>query len=94
MASNPYSLAQDAASAIKTWSGECYFDTTQGIPYATEILGYNPPIELMKSQFVAAALTVPEVIAAKVYISGANNRLLSGQVHVTNNAGVTSKIGF
>ena len=29
----PYALAQDAASAVKTFQGECYYDTTLGIPY-------------------------------------------------------------
>ena len=33
VASEPYSLAQDAASAIKLFQGEYIYDTTIGIPY-------------------------------------------------------------
>jgi hypothetical protein len=54
VASNPYSLAQDAASAIRLFSGELYYDTTQGVPYFGQILGQMPPLEFMKAQFVGA----------------------------------------
>jgi len=50
MATNNYSLAQDAASAIKTFYGEAYYDTTLGIPYKTLILGENPPLEYIRFQ--------------------------------------------
>ena len=32
-----YSLAQDAASAIKTFLGEMFYDTTVGDPWLTQI---------------------------------------------------------
>ena len=31
VASPPYALAQDAASSIKLFSGECYYDTSIGV---------------------------------------------------------------
>jgi len=83
MATNPYALAQDAASAIKTFLGEVWYDTTIGVPYWDEILGYPPSIEIMKSDFQAAALTVPEVTAANVFISDISGRVVSGQVQIT-----------
>ena len=33
LASNPYAIAQDVASAVKLFLGECWYDTTKGIPY-------------------------------------------------------------
>jgi hypothetical protein len=48
IASEPYSLAQDAASAIKTFLGEVWYDTTQGVPYFEQILGKPPNVELMR----------------------------------------------
>ncbi len=36
VASNPYSMAQDAASAIRTFQGEVYYDTTLGIPFGNK----------------------------------------------------------
>ena len=89
MASEPYALAQDAASAIRTFIGECWYDTTIGIPYWSQILGQQPPIELVKQWLIAAALTVPDVVAAQVFLTSIN-RVISGQVQVTNAAGVVT----
>lgn len=94
VASQPYSLAQDAASACKLFQGELYFDTTQGIPYFTQILGQLPPLALIKQRLVEAALTVPGVTAAKVFISGFSGRRLSGQVQITDEAGITTVASF
>ena len=93
-ASNPYALAQDAASAIKLFSGELYYDTSQGIPYFSQILAKQPPISLIKAKYIAAALTVPEVIEAACFISAISGRQISGQVQVTSSSGQTSAIGF
>lgn len=83
-AAEPYSLAQDAASAIKTFAGECFWDVSIGIPYLTEILAQSPPLGLIKQAFVAAALTVPDVAAAKVLLSAISGRAVSGQLQVTS----------
>lgn len=84
LASEPYSLAQDAASAIKTFLGECYWDTMVGIPWLTQILGQRPSLALVKAQLVAAAETVPDVASAVVFLASANGRLITGQVQVTS----------
>lgn len=81
-------LAQDAASAIRTFLGEYFWDTTVGVPYLTQILGPPPPstpvsLALLKQQLIVAALTVPGVASAQVYISALNNRSVSGQVQVS-----------
>lgn len=94
MASDPYAEAQDAASAIKLFQGELYYDTTQGVPYWQSILGMAPNIALMKTKFVAAALTVPGVAAAVCFISAITRRAVSGQVQITTQAGTPAAIGF
>lgn len=94
VAQTPYALAQDAASAIKLFQGELYYDTTKGIPYWSEILGYSPPVPLMKAYFVAAAKTVPGVVEAVCYISSITDRTVSGQVQVTDTAGNISAASF
>jgi hypothetical protein len=68
VASEPYALAQDAASAIKYFQSDDYYDTTAGIPYWQQVLGHWPPVELMKSYFVKAALTVPGVVQGQTFI--------------------------
>jgi hypothetical protein len=94
MATPPYSIAQDVASAIKLFSGELYYDTSQGVPYFSQILGHFPPLALMKAQFVAAALTVPGVASAQCFISSVTDRKVSGQVQITDTAGNVSAVGF
>lgn len=84
VADEPYSLAQDAASAIRTFLGECWYDTTIGVPYLSEILGRNPSPALLKERMVQAALTVPDVASAICYLSAVTHRRITGQVQVTS----------
>ncbi len=94
MASAPYALAQDAASAIKTFEGEVYYNTALGIPYFTQILGYAPPIALMKANFNEAALIVPEVVTSQCFITSWEDRVVRGQVQITDENGNTSAASF
>jgi len=91
---NPYSLAQDAGCAIRTFQGECWYDTSLGVPYWTEILGHFPPIGLVKARFAEAALTVPQVSTALVFVTSFKDRVFQGQVQITSVDGKVSTIGF
>lgn len=86
VASEPYSLAQDAASAIQTWLGEVYYDTTVGVPWLN-ILGQTPALALLKSTLAGVAEQVDGVAAAQVFISSLTNRNVSGQVQVAPESG-------
>jgi len=94
LATSTYALAQDAASSIRTFSGECYYNTALGVPYFQQILGHTPPIALMRAQFIAAAMQVPGVIAAQVYFTNYVDRVVTGQVQVTNRVGAIAAVGF
>lgn len=94
-ATNPYSLAQDAASAIKTFLTEVWYDTTQGVPYFEEILGRQANIALIKAKLEAAALaSSPEIVATQVFITSIVSRNVRGQVQVTDEAGVITAAAF
>lgn len=94
VASEPYSLAQDAASAIRLFIGELYYDTSQGIPYFKQILGQDPPVALMKAYFNEAALTVPGVVSSQCFITSWTDRGVRGQVQVTDANGNVSAANF
>jgi hypothetical protein len=94
VASEPYSLAQDAASAIRLFIGELYYDTTQGIPYFKQILGQAPPISLMKAYFNEQALSVPGGVSSRCFITSWTDREVRGQVQVTDADGNISVAGF
>lgn len=83
VASTPYSQAQDVACACRLFLGELYYDTTQGVPYFQGILGQLPPLAYVKRQLQLAALSVPGIASATVFISSFSNRALAGQVIVT-----------
>lgn len=93
MASEPYSLAQDAASEIRTFLTECFYDTTRGIDYFNAILGKAAALTFVKAQMIKAAERVPDVASAQIFLSS-KNRTLSGQVQVTSQTGVVSIAAF
>ena len=94
LASAPYSLAQDVSSAIKLFLGECYYDTSRGVPYWSTTLGKTPPISLFKTQMVNAALTVPDVVSAVCYVTAFSGRAITGQVQFQDSSGLTQAVGF
>lgn len=96
VADDPYSLAQDAASAIKLFLGELWFDTTQGVPYFQQLFGKPPNISLIKAKFATAAETVPGVPpgGAAVFITSISGRNVSGQVQITDSSGTTTAANF
>ena len=87
VATEPYSLAQDAASAIRTFQGEVYYNTDFGTPYWSVILAQNPPASLVKTYLEEAALTVPGVEQAQAFIQSITNRTVTGQVQIADNTG-------
>jgi hypothetical protein len=80
LASEPYSLAQDVASECRLFEGECYYDTTRGIPYASSILGQMQPAQVLRGKLVAAAELVPGVEDVKVFLTSDGKRGIGGQV--------------
>lgn len=94
MADEPYSYAQDVASAIKTFKGEVWYNTFLGLPYFEKVLGRTPPISLFKQLMVAAALTVPGVVSARCLIETLSDRTITGAVEFTDVNGGTSSVGF
>lgn len=95
MASEPYSVVQDVASAIRVFAGECYYDTSKGLPYLRLILGRSQSASVFRSQAEQAALTVPNVSAAKCVITAISaQRQLSGYIFLSLNNGTTQNVGF
>lgn len=96
VASEPYALAQDVASALRLFQGELYYDTSKGVPYFGQVLGEAPPAQLMTAAFEAAALTVPGIVKATAVLfdPGPGGRAITGQVRVTDKDGVETDVGF
>jgi len=94
LASPPYALEQDVASAVRLFLGELWYDTTKGIPYFEEILGQLPPVSLISSYIEKAALTVPGVVSARCVISSFQNRTISGEIQFIDDSGRGGSVVF
>jgi hypothetical protein len=94
LAEAPYSIAQDVASAIRTFIGECWYDNALGLPYWQNILGQFPPLQFVEQKITDAAYTIPNVAEVKVTFTSFTNRTLSGQVQVIDTDGVTNNVAF
>jgi len=94
LASEPYALAQDAASAVKTFAGELWYDTVPGVPYFDAVLGHYPPLNLIKFYLRREALRTPNLVNAQAFLSDYRDRHLTGQLQVTDRSGNITVIGF
>lgn len=83
VAFEPYSIAQDICTALRTFYGEVWYDATRGVRYFDLILGKQLNSELIRQIFADVALTVPLVLSARCVITGLENRRLSGYVEFT-----------
>lgn len=86
----PAAIAQDVASEVRTFEGECWYDTTKGVPYLTQILDKLPSLQFLKRKFIAAALRVPNVAGVLCFLTGPSQRTrqLGGQLQITDDDGV------
>jgi hypothetical protein len=95
VASAPYAIAQDVATALSTFLGECWYDNSLGVPYWQSILGQRPTASFVASQLESQALTVPDVATAQCSIGGIDSkRGLIGQMLVTDTDGNETTLQF
>ena len=89
-----YSIAQDVASAIRTFLGECWYNTSLGIPYYQDILGQQVSLPFLKQKISKAALSIPNVVQVEVIFNSFQGRQLSGQVQILDTDGQAANIPF
>lgn len=94
VASEPYSRAQDVASALRLFLAELWYDTSKGVPYFQQILGKTPPVEIFKEHMVRAALTVPGVVSANCVVESFEGRTVKGAVTFTSEDGTTGTVAI
>jgi hypothetical protein len=97
VASEPYALAQDAATAIRTFLKDCYYDQTDGIDYFGEILGHTPPLRVFQQLMVNATLSAsPDIVSAQCIVNSFDPtiREASGQVLFVDTSGNTGSVSF
>lgn len=88
LASEPYSQTQDAASAVRVFQGEAYYDMSLGVPYFSDVLGKYQPTQLMRAKAQQAAMTVPGVTDALAVLVTNPDRVLTGQIQIKTDGGI------
>ncbi len=95
VASGSYAICQNVASAIRVFSGECYYNTASGLPYRQHILAHAQAASVFRMQVAQAAGGVAGVAAAQCVLTGISaNRQLSGYVLVSTTLGDVHNVGF
>lgn len=94
LATDPYSVAQDVASAVRTFLGECWYHTNIGIPYFDQVLGHRPPVNILKALIIKASLAVPGCTNPVVFITSFVNRKITGQIQFTDSNLTPSPVFF
>lgn len=93
--SEPYSVLQDVSTAIRVFQSECYYDTSKGIPYQTQILGKPQSVPSFQRLAEAVARNVPLVQNASCVVSKlGGDRRLSGIMQITLTTGETLDVQF
>lgn len=94
VAEDPYAMAQDAASACRTFLAEQWYNTTLGIDYFN-LLGTAPNLPLLRTKLInQVKLTVPGVKAAQVFFTQFVDRRIGGQVQVADADGKITAAAF
>jgi len=94
LATAPYAIAQDVASACRTFLGECWYDTTYGVPYLEQVLGQLPSLGVIKALLVTAASTVPGCGNPIATITGFQNRQITGQIEFIDSTGTAQSVSI
>jgi hypothetical protein len=89
LAKSPIAVAQDVASACRTFLHEVWYDDFAGLPYLESILGERPSIEFMRTKLIEQAMTIPSVASVKCFLTGPDfkNRTVGGQLQITDTEG-------
>lgn len=94
LASPPYALVQDVASAARTFLAECWYNTTLGVDYFGTMLGQLPPSSVITNGQSKAALTVPGVVTASCTIDSFDSRSVAGTISFTDESGGNYAVNY
>lgn len=89
LAAPPYALAQDVASAARTFKGEVYYDTLLGVSYFSDA-----PAAILTQQISDQALTISGVVSATTTVDSFDGETLIGSLTFTDENDQTTVVGL
>lgn len=79
-------VSQKVKTVLKTVRGECFLNTSKGIPYITEVMGKNKNLNLISSLFKNEIISIESVETLDEFnISINNNRNLIINAKINGN---------
>jgi hypothetical protein len=87
LATEPYAIVQDVASACRLFTDELWYGGARGVPFFEQVLGQYQPTSFLKAKLIEQAMLVPGVTGADVFLDDVTGRKLTGQIQVTTGAG-------
>lgn len=88
VATGAYAIAQDVASACRTFLGEVWYNINLGMPYLQQIFTLQTSINYVKQSLIVNGSTVPGVATITCYLTGpGEDRTIGGQLQITDNLG-------
>lgn len=82
-------IASDLRSRLQTFLGECFLDTSLGVPWFEKILGKKTPSGELKSIFRQVILGTPGITAVETLDAAVANRTLTVVFRATAATGDT-----
>lgn len=90
----PYSIAQQAATEIKLFEGEGWYDRSQGTPYFAKILGINSNLGLIRNTLLGRVNEVDNVMRSDIDMYIDSSRVLHGNIFITTQSGETVNVVY
>ena len=92
--SGPERVAQDVACYERTFYGEPYYASENGVPYLDNELAALPPEELVTARANERAMQVPGVTSTNTTLTEFAHRVLHGDISVTTDDGEVVSVSF
>lgn len=90
----PYSIAQQAATEIKLFEGEGWYDRSQGTPHFAKILGINSNLGLIRNILLNRVNGVDNVMRSDIDMYVDSERILHGNIFITSTSGETVNVVY
>lgn len=89
-----YSIAQQAATEIKLFEGEGWYDRSQGTPHFAQILGINSNLGLIRNILLGRVNGVDNVMRSDIDMYVDSSRVLHGNIFITSQSGETVNVVY
>jgi hypothetical protein len=82
-------IASDLRSRLQTFAGECFLDTSLGVPWLEKVLGHKPTPGELQAIFRSVILETPGVLSVQRLDVSTTARVLSVSFRATTATGAT-----